>query len=62
MRKIFHLMAMAIAVLTISSCKDDDNSILADVVIPEETNLMQLERYSYSLPFEIKSDSEWEIK
>ena len=61
MRKIFHLMAMAIAAVAFTACTDDD-SILADVVIPEETNLMQLERYSYELPFEIKSDSEWKIE
>ena len=61
MRKIFILMAMAIAAVAFTACTDDD-SILADVVIPEETNLMQLERYSYELPFEIKSDSEWKIE
>ena len=61
MRKIFYLIAMAIAAVAFTACSDED-SILADVVVPEETNLMQLERYSYELPFEIKSDSEWEIK
>ncbi|MCR5850808.1 MAG: hypothetical protein K6G92_08875 [Bacteroidaceae bacterium] len=62
MKKIFYLMAMAITALTFSACSDDDNDIQAEVVIPEETNLMQLERYSYELPFEIKSDSEWKIE
>ena len=63
MRKFFILMAMAIVSVAFTACSDDINdSILADVVIPEGTNLMQLERYSYELPFEIKSDSEWKIE
>lgn len=60
---------MLAAILTIcgatmlTSCKDDEvTDIQADVVIPEGTNLMQLERYSYELPFEIQSDSEWKIE
>jgi len=51
------------ATMTMTSCKDDVvDAIQADVVIPEGTNLMQLERYSYELPFEIQSDSEWKIE
>ena len=61
MRKVSYLMAVAIVAVAFMACTDED-SILAEVVIPEETNLMQLERYSYELPFEVKSDSEWEIK
>lgn len=63
MKKNLRLMVMTIAAVSFTACSDDtDNNILADVVIPEETNLMQLERYSYELPFEIKSDSEWKIE
>lgn len=63
MRKIFILMAMTIAAVAFTACTDDEvTDIQADVVIPEGTNLMQLERYSYELPFEIKSDSEWKIE
>lgn len=62
MQKFFYLMALAIVALTFSACSDDELGIQADVVIPEGTNLMQLERYSYELPFEIKSDSEWKIE
>ena len=63
MRKTFILMAMTIAAVAFTACTDNiDNAIQADVVIPEGTNLMQLERYSYELPFEIKSDTEWKIE
>lgn len=49
--------------MTLTSCKDDVvDDIQANVVIPEGTNLMKLERYSYELPFEIQSDSEWKIE
>ena len=56
-------MAMAIVAVAFTACTDNiDNAIQTDVVIPEGTNLMQLERYSYELPFEIKSDTEWKIE
>lgn len=62
-KRTLRLMAMAIVMLTFISCKDEDkDGIVAQVVIPAETDLMQLERYSYELPFEIKSDSEWKIE
>lgn len=61
MRKSIYLMAIAIASAAITACEKEDG-ILADVIMPETTDLMQLERYSYELPFEIKSDSEWKIE
>ena len=51
------------AIMTLTSCKDDVVGYIPDnVVIPEGTNLMQLERYSYELPFEVQSSSEWKIE
>ncbi len=66
LKKIIQHSLMALAMLCVpaafSSCSDDDvESIQAEVVLPSDVNLLELEQYSYAIPFEIKSDSEWEI-
>lgn len=49
----------------LASCSEED--IVAEVAIPEEleqiqTNGTGLESYSYTIPFEVASDSEWKIE
>ena len=39
----------------------EKEAIVADVVIPDDTNLMELESYGYSIPFAIQSDTDWAI-
>jgi len=68
MKKFYVLKTMALFIsvlslsITFSACSDENfKGIQADVEFPSDANLMELEQYSYSIPFEIKSDSEWEI-
>ena len=65
LNKIMHLAVIIVFLCGItsffSSCSDDMEEILAKVELPSNVNLMELEQWSYSIPFEIKSDSEWEI-
>lgn len=68
MKKFYVLKTMALFIsvlslsITFSACSDENfKGIQADVELPSDANLMELEQYSYSIPFEIKSDSEWEI-
>ena len=64
----FKISALVIAMLaccmTFSACSDVDDlvGIQAEVVLPSDVNLMELEAWSYVVPFEIKSDSEWRIE
>ena len=62
--QISHLMylLMLSASCVISSCSDDELSITGKVEIPEEADLMKLERWSYEVPLEVKSDSEWKVE
>ncbi len=62
MRKIFYLMAMAIAVLTISSCKDDD--FLGEVTLPAEAtgNEMLVDAKANEFPLEIKTEGAWKVE
>ena len=62
-----NLGAWALAALALlASCSDKD--IVANVTIPEELEQAQsasgtgLESYSYTIPFEVTSDSEWNIE
>ena len=62
-----NLGAWALASLALlASCSDKD--IVANVTIPEELEQAQsasgtgLESYSYTIPFEVTSDSEWNIE
>lgn len=57
------LMALAVpwALTAFIACTDDNIKIQAEVVLPSDVDLLELEQYSYAIPFEIKSDSEWEI-
>ncbi|MBQ5663346.1 MAG: BACON domain-containing protein, partial [Bacteroidaceae bacterium] len=49
--------------MTFSSCSDDDLvDIQAEVVLPSDANLMELEAWSYVVPLDIKSNSEWRIE
>ena len=48
---------------SLTSCSDNiDNAVQGQVVIPDGTDFMKLESYSYELPFDIMSDSEWKIE
>ncbi len=68
--RLLHSALMALSVLlgvasvaTFTSCKDDElKKIQGEVEVPEDTDLMELEQYSYTIPLEIKSDSEWEVE
>lgn len=55
-------MAAAIVSFALSACVEKSAPIQADVVIPQGTDLMELEHYSYDVTFEIKSDSDWKIE
>ena len=56
------VIAMFACCMTFSACSDDDlEGIQAEVVLPSDVDLMELEQWSYTIPFEVKSDSEWEI-
>ena len=63
MRKIFHLMAMAIAAVAFTACSDDDN-FLADVTLPAEAtgNAMVVDAWSNNFTLDIKSDGEWRVE
>ena len=58
------LFGLAIVALSFfASCSDDD--IVANVTLPAEIEHSQatgLESYSYTIPFEVKSDTEWKIE
>ena len=58
------VIAMFACCMTFSACSDDDDlvGIQAEVVLPSDVDLMELEAWSYVVPFEIKSDSEWRIE
>ena len=52
-----------VAMSLLASCSDND--IVADVTLPSELEQSQatgLESYSYTIPFEVKSDTEWKIE
>ena len=59
-----NIFVWAVAALSfLASCSDDE--IVADVTFPAEIEQSQtngLENYSYAIPFEVKSDSEWKIE
>lgn len=55
-------MSMVFLTLASASCSDDLDGIKADVVMPDETNLMELEKWSYKIPFQVASDSKWKIE
>ena len=57
------VIAMFACCMTFSACSDDDlEGIQAEVVLPSDVDLMELEAWSYVVPLEIKSDSEWRIE
>lgn len=58
------VIAMFACCMTFSACSDDDDlvGIQAEVVLPSDVDLMELEAWSYVVPFEIKSDSKWRIE
>ncbi len=60
LKKAIVCLTALVACVAFSACKDEV-LIQAEVVLPEDANLMELEQWSYSIPFEIKSDSEWKI-
>lgn len=57
------VVLMLVCSVTFSSCSDDDLvDIQAEVVLPSDVNLMELEAWSYVVPLDIKSNSEWRIE
>lgn len=60
--KQLRLMMMLLASVLFFACSDDDISIQGEIDVPQEVDLMQLEMWSYEVPFSIKSDSEWRIE
>ena len=58
------VIAMFACCMTFCACSDDDDlvGIQAEVVLPSDVDLMELEAWSYVVPLEIKSDSEWRIE
>ena len=59
--RVFGLAIVALSFF--ASCSDDD--IVANVTLPAEIEHSQatgLESYSYTIPFEVKSDTEWKIE
>ena len=60
----YKLGIMAFTTISLfASCSDDD--IVAKVTFPAELEQSQatgLENYSYTIPFEVKSDTEWKIE
>ncbi len=55
------VLCCAMATNMFTACTGDLKGITAEVVLPKDVNLLELEQYSYAIPFEINSDSEWEI-
>lgn len=55
-------ITVTIAMTAVTGCKDDDLNVIGEVVMPEDANLVQLTAASYTIPFEIKSDTEWKIE
>ncbi len=54
---------MLLASALFFGCSDDDDlNIQGGVDIPQEVDLMNLEKWSYEVPFDVKSDSEWRIE
>lgn len=58
---VLGLALMLAGLSTIVSCSDDDG-IWSEVKFPDDVNLMELDRWSYEIPFNIESDSEWKIE
>lgn len=60
--KQLRLMMMLLASVLFFACSDDDICIQGEIDVPQEMDLMQLEMWSYEVPFSIKSNSEWRIE
>ena len=58
------VIAMFACCMTFSACSDVDDlvDIQTEVVLPSDVNLMELEAWSYVVPLDIKSNSEWRIE
>lgn len=56
--KVFLGLMLALGVTACS----DDVVIRGDVSMPENTDLMKLDAWSYEIPFEVKTDSKWRIE
>ena len=63
MRKVYHLMAIAIAAVAFSACEKEP-AFLADVTYPEEANgnAIVVDAWSNNFTLDIKSDGEWRIE
>lgn len=55
------IIAMSL-LMGLAACSDDFDDIRAEVILPDAEVLTQLERWGYTVPFEIQSDSEWKIE
>lgn len=55
------LLTVALVATALSGCKDD-LTYTGEVEMPENVNLLELQSGSYSIPFEIRSDTDWRIE
>ena len=63
LRSGFLIIAMSMG-LAFVQCTDDEEfpDVKAEVELPSDVNLMELESWSYVVPFDIKSNSKWRIE
>ncbi len=55
------LLTVALVATALSGCKEEDLTYTGEVEMPEDANLLELQSGSYSIPFEIRSDTDWRI-
>lgn len=60
-KNLFKVFLSLMLALGATACSDDV-VIKGDVSMPENTDLMKLDAWSYAIPFEVKSDSKWRIE
>lgn len=58
MEKFYRIIVMAILVLGIASCQEDDR-LFVETTTPEGVDVKMLESWSYEVPLEVKSNGEW---
>lgn len=60
-KNLFKVFLSLMLALGVAACSDDV-VIKGDVSMPENTDLMKLDAWSYEIPFEVKTDSKWRIE
>lgn len=60
---ILSVILTAMFLFSVSSCSDDEvQGIQASVGMPDNANLMELDMWSYKIPFRVETDSKWKIE